>query len=117
MRKTLAWVGWPTYWLLLIVAYVLICSAVIRSASAHEWFVNQANPVTAARCCNGSDCLVIENEAWWEDEHGIIYVRWKNGVTYAIPANQAQPSQDKEGKAAACVWANQLRCFFMPVNF
>lgn len=117
MRRVLGWSGWCGYWLALIAAYVLISGFVIRSANAHQWFSNQVNPVTEARCCNNSDCVVIETDAWWEDEYGIIYVRWRNGATYAIPADQALPSQDKEGKAAACMWGGKLRCFFMPVNF
>lgn len=103
--------------LLIVTALLYLSWIALTPAMAHEWFSGQENPVTTARCCNNSDCQPIDNEAWWEDEHGIIYVRWRNGVTYAIPANQALPSQDKEGRAAACVWAGKLRCFFMPVNF
>lgn len=103
--------------ILLLAAAVLFAIWVSGSpAMAHEWFTNQANPVTTARCCNNSDCVVIENESWWE-ENGFIFVKWRNGKTYTIPANQAAPSQDKQGRAAACVWAGKLRCFFMPVNF
>jgi hypothetical protein len=115
VRKALAWSGWSAYWLLLIAGYIFIASIVIRSASAHEWYSGQRNPVNGYGCCNGSDCHLIETEDWWE-EAGVIYVR-RNGATWAIPADQAQPSQDKNGKAAACIWGGKLRCFFMPVNF
>lgn len=105
----------------LIPLFLLIVAAIsylswVQTANSHEWFSNQVNPSTNARCCNNSDCVPIDNEDWWE-ENGFIFVKWRNGKTYTIPASQSAPSQDKEGRAAACVWAGRLRCFFMPVNF
>ncbi len=105
----------PLYFL--IVAAVLYLSWVaLTPAMAHEWFTGAKNPVTNARCCDGSDCILIENEDWYERD-GLIYVKWRNGALYSIPVDQAQPSQDKQGKAAACVWANQLKCVFLPLGY
>ena len=104
---------WPLF-ALLAAAWVHLLQ--VPFAHSHEWFTGAKNPVTNARCCDGSDCILIENEDWYE-QGGLIYVKWRNGALYSIPADQAQPSQDKQGKAAACVWANQLKCFFMPLNF
>lgn len=84
-------------------------------AQSHEWFSRQRNPVSGVSCCNGSDCHLIETSEWWE-ERGLIFVRWA-GKTWSMPASQSQPSQDKTGKAVACIWNGALRCFFMPVNF
>jgi hypothetical protein len=101
--------------LLLITALLYLGWIALTPAQAHEWFSGQRNPVSGYGCCNGSDCHLIETEDWWE-EAGLIWVRMA-GKTWSIPADQAQPSQDKDGKAAACIWGGQLRCFFMPVNF
>lgn len=86
------------------------------AAYAHEWFTGQENPVTSARCCNGSDCTLIEDKDWSLGA-GEVVVRWRDGRDYSMPASQIQPSQDKAGRAAACVWNGVLRCFFVPVSY
>lgn len=103
-----------------VIVGLLFCLAMglfARPAKAHEWFTHQRNPVTGALCCYGGptgDCQAVEDEDWWRD--GASWAVRKRGVVYRIPANQAQPSQDRSGKAFACIMAGQLRCFFLPVN-
>lgn len=104
---------WPLFALLFAAwAYLLLQ---VPFAQSHEWFSGKRNPVTGYGCCSGTDCHLIETEDWWE-EGGLIHVRWA-GKEWTMPADQAEPSQDKGGRAAACIWNGQLRCFFTPLNF
>lgn len=104
----------PLYFL--IVAAVLYLSWVtMTDAQAHQWFSGKRNPVTGYGCCSGTDCHLIETEDWWE-EGGLIHVRWA-GKEWTMPADQAEPSQDKEGRAAACIWNGQLRCLLHSPEF
>lgn len=96
---------------------ILLIFALLASgqAIAHEWFTDRYNPVTGVHCCSGADCVVIPDEAWWQEGKD-IKVRWMDGKVYSMPLAQALPSEDKQGRAAACVWGGQLRCFFLPVT-
>lgn len=105
------------WWLIpLILGFVACWLFVGPPAHSHEWFSGQQNPVTSARCCNQSDCLVIDDKDW-SLSAGQVSVRWRDGREYSMPASQMQPSQDKAGRAAACVWNGALRCFFLPVSY
>lgn len=86
------------------------------SAQAHEWFTGKRNPGTNENCCNSVDCRVIDNDAWWM-EGGQIFVKWSDGRTYSMPTVQALPTEDPEGRPAACVLAGRLRCAFIPLGF
>lgn len=99
------------------VAYVLALSLALcpAIAEAHDWFTGKKT-ANGQSCCNGLDCTEIEDKDWWQKD-GAIFVRWSNGVIYAMPAGEAQPSESKEGKAAACVYNGRLRCFFLPVAY
>lgn len=107
-----------TFVCLIVGAVACLVIALFASpARAHDWFTNQRNPVTGALCCYGGptgDCQAVEEDDWWRD--GAAWAVRKRGVVYRIPSNQAQPSQDRTGKAFACIMAGQLRCFFLPVN-
>lgn len=84
---------------------------------AHEWFSEQRNPVTGGSCCNGGptgDCQPIEDTDWWRE--GSEYKVRQNGRVYSIPVEQALPSQDHQGRAAACILYGKLLCFFLPLN-
>jgi hypothetical protein len=84
---------------------------------AHEWFSHQRNPVTGASCCYGGptgDCQPISDTDWWRD--GEDYKVRQGDTVYSIPAKQALPSQDPEGRAAACILYGKLLCFFVPLN-
>ena len=86
-------------------------------AHAHDWFTGTINPVTRASCCYGGpagDCQAVEEQNWWR-EGGRYHVR-HGGRVYSIPADQALPSQDHRGRAAACILGGALRCFFVPLN-
>lgn len=100
-----------------IVAAIIFCISVAwnATAKAHEWFTQKYNPVSKVHCCSGVDCFVIAEEKWWQ-EGKTIKVQWFDGNTYSIPINQALPSEDRQGRAAACVWGGRLQCFFLPVN-
>lgn len=87
------------------------------SAKAHEWFNHQRNPVTGWLCCNGGptgDCQTIEDVDWWRE--GNDYAVRKHGVVYKLPIGHALPSQDRNGKAAACILNGRMLCFFLPVS-
>lgn len=84
---------------------------------AHEWFSHQRNPATGVSCCYGGptgDCQAIDENDWWRE--GVDYKVRQNGVTYSIPADQALPSQDPQGRAAACILGGRLLCFFLPLS-
>lgn len=85
-------------------------------ANSHEWYMDKRNPVTHYGCCDGEDCKVITEDMWWQEGKD-IKVRWFDGEVYSIPANQALPSEDRMGRAAACVLYGNLRCFFLPAMF
>lgn len=101
--------------ILIFVLYMLFVVLGGKPARAHEWFMGAHNPKTGASCCNDADCRAIDEEDWWQKE-GKIFVRWSDGNVYSMPTNEAMPSQDMRGRAAACVWGNALRCFFLPLN-
>lgn len=91
--------------------------AICGPAMAHEWFTGTSNPVTGASCCYGGptgDCQPIDEADWWRE--GAAYKVRQGGKVYSIPANQALPSQDHQGRAAACIMHGQLRCFFVPMS-
>lgn len=85
-------------------------------AHSHEWFAGKSNPVTGYGCCGGSDCEEINDDAWSIGD-GQISVKWRDGQTYSMPASQMMPTEDKAGRAAACVWGKQLKCFFGPLSY
>ena len=101
-----------------LAAFCLLMIFILFSigAQAHEWFTGARNPVTNEGCCNSVDCRVIGYEDWWT-EKGAVFVKWSDGRIYSMPAGQALPTQDPQGKPAACVLAGRLRCFFMPLSF
>ena len=66
MRRILNWSGWCLYWSLLIIAYIVISSAVIKSAQAHSWYSGRNDPVFNSGCCGGSDCAPVDSE--WVSE-------------------------------------------------
>lgn len=102
--------------ILLAVAAIacLVIGLWARPAKAHEWFSDAKNPVTKAYCCNETDCRVLADDRWWR-EGGNYVVRWDDGKVYSIPVEQAMPSQDRQGRAAGCVWGGMLKCFFIGV--
>lgn len=103
--------SWPPF----LMAFAMLASA-SAPATAHDWFTDKVDARTGYSCCNNEDCHVIDEEFWWQE--GKEYkVKWFDGQVYSIPANLAQPSQDKTGKAAACVYKGELRCFFIPAMF
>lgn len=86
-------------------------------AWGHEWFSNQKNPVTGHLCCYGGptgDCQTVDDNDWWRE--GARYFVRRNGQVYSIPVNQASPSQDHQGRAAACIMHGSMRCFFLPAT-
>lgn len=97
------------------IAYVLTLALLSTPATAHEWFSSKKTS-SGSSCCNKVDCVEIEETDWWQEGNAYV-VRWRDGLLYYIPAEQAQPSESKEGKAAACVWNGRLRCFFLPVAY
>lgn len=101
------------FWLSLL----LIIAAGREPVRAHEWFSHQRNPVTGAVCCYGGatgDCQPINDTDWWRE--GAEYKVRQGEAVYSIPANQALPSQDPQGRAAACILGGRLLCFFVPLN-
>jgi hypothetical protein len=101
------------------VLLIVICVALgvlIGRASAHDWFDGLRNPVTNWLCCtDGYDCHVRAEEDIWRD--GADYViRDFDGKEYRIPADQAQPTQDKQGRPAACILFGKARCVFIRVD-
>lgn len=110
--------GYKIAWAVLAALFLLcLYMSFTTRVLAHEWFINKHNPVTQEWCCSGDphtgDCKVIADADWWQRD-GLIFVRWVDGREYAIPAAQALPSQDRQGRAAACVLGGRLRCFFLP---
>jgi len=104
--KTLAWLS-----------LLLILGPGADPAWAHEWFTGKQNPKTLWSCCYGGpsgDCQPVDEADWWRE--GAEYKVRKDGVIYSIPADQAQASLDPQGRAAACIMAGVLRCFFVPLN-
>ena len=92
---------------------------------AHDWFTNQKNPVTHESCCWGEsmpeamrDCQVLEIDDWTVEGDEYVFVWPKDGKTYRFPKSQALPSQDRKGRAAACIapWNGKARCFFTPMT-
>lgn len=104
--------------LMLFIAALLYLAWVSLSqpAHGHEWFTGKHNPVTNEGCCNSVDCRIITNDDWWM-EGGLIHVRWSDGRTYTMPESQALPTEDRQGRPAACVLAGRLRCVFVPLSF
>lgn len=103
--------------LLMWLSLLLVLGAGSEAVRAHDWFDGVKNPVTNQLCCYGGlngDCQPVAEENWWR-EGGRYFVR-HGDQTYSIPADQAQPSQDRQGRAAACILYGQLRCFFVPLN-
>lgn len=98
-----------------IIAYALALALTASAASAHQWFTNKKT-ASGQSCCNNRDCREIEDKDWWQDGNAYS-VRWSDGLVYYIPADQAQPSESREGKAAACVYNGKLRCFFVPLAY
>ncbi|WP_342360988.1 hypothetical protein [Terrarubrum flagellatum] len=96
-----------------LVAFLLLAVVPAGRTAAHDWYTNKKNPVTRIPCCDDLDCHVIDNGDWWR-KGDLYYVRWTNGMVYSIPVEQALPSEDPDGKAAACVLEGWLRCFFVP---
>lgn len=105
---------WPLY-LILGAAWVFLLTR-IEPAHSHEWFSGKYNPGTNERCCDLQDCRVIGDEDWWT-EGGKIFVKWSDGRTYSMPASQAQPTEDPQGRPAACVLSGRLRCAFIPLSY
>ena len=97
------------------IAYVLALALLASPAAAHEWFINKKS-ASGQSCCNNRDCFEIEEGDWWQEGNAYV-VRWKDGLLYYIPAGEAQPSESREGKAAACVYNGKLRCFFLPIAY
>lgn len=115
--EPMSWTKGLIYGAIVATIIALFSIAFTREARAHEWFSHQKNPVTHMPCCFGGpagDCQVIEEDQWWTKD-GKIFVRWFDGNVYSIPANQALPSQDKKGKAAACILNGRFYCFFLPL--
>jgi hypothetical protein len=82
-------------------------------AATHEWFSGKRNPANGMVCCNEVDCMALDDGAW-RREGDLYVVRWQDGRDYSIPAREALPSQDRQGRAAACVMHGKMRCFFLP---
>lgn len=95
----------------------LALAAGAPESRAHDWFTDLKNPVTGKLCCYGGvngDCQPVAEEDWWRE--GAAYFVRERGKVYSIPADQAMPSRDPQGRAAACILAGELRCFFVPLN-
>ena len=60
MRKVFNWSGWCLYWSLLIIAYIVISSFVVKSAQSHSWYGGTNDPVYNSGCCGGSDCAPVD---------------------------------------------------------
>lgn len=98
-------------------AWTILCALIVPPpAHSHEWFLNKKNPSTGIGCCESQHCHEIEDIDWWRKDN-VYYVRWRNGIIYAIPAGQAQPSESETGKAGACVYNDRLVCIFIPLSY
>lgn len=96
-------------------AWVAFCALTVVPSHGHEWFLNKKT-ASGQSCCNGVDCREIEDADWWQDGNAYS-VRWSDGLVYYIPVDAAQPSESKDGKAAACIYNGRLRCFFVPLSY
>lgn len=101
------------FWVYMFAWWVI---AQFMVANAHEFFTEQYNPVTGNACCNGKDCQIIGPDDWWQSGTK-AFVKWIDGETYSIPANQVLPTDDPEGRPAACVYSDELRCLFVPLGY
>lgn len=102
-----------------LVAFMMLVIASCGAGTpvyAHDWFNGTKNPKTLYSCCYGGpsgDCQPLAEADWWR-EGGRYHVRHR-GTVYSIPADQALPSRDPQGRAAACILGGRLRCFFVPL--
>ncbi len=87
MRRILAWAGWPTYWLAVLIAYIVISGFVIKSANAHDWYINTG-------CCYGEgekrDCENIPAESVQRVEGGYIVTLTKAQMLSIRPMLRGQ---------------------------
>lgn len=93
-------------------------------APAHDWFTGQRHPRTQESCCYGDsvpmnmrDCQTLEIDDWQDVGDAYEFVWPKDGRKYRFPKADALPSQDHNGRAAACVLGGRARCFFAPMVF
>jgi hypothetical protein len=105
-----------------------------RRATAHEWFTKRNDPAYNTGCCGGSDCRPIPID-WVREKQGGYQVtmtleqaRTVNPSAMApvdafVPYARVQPSEDKEGRFAVCIFANDrsaprggVICFFAPAT-
>lgn len=105
---------------LLLGVVALFCGVMMfaTKAKAHEWYTGTRNPVSGILCCYGGptgDCTTLADDQWWRDGER-YFVKWSDGKVYSIPVSHALPSQDHEGRAAACVLGGFLRCFYLPAS-
>lgn len=114
--------GWPWRAVAVLCIFVgvlyLTFIAMLTPARSHDWFMQKRNPVTNGSCCYGTganpDCLPVADEDWWRD--GTNWAVRRNGVVYRIPASQAMPTEDKQGRAFACILSGRFLCFFLPFH-
>jgi hypothetical protein len=109
-------IRWIGFIVLMTLWLAFLCWYSVGQVHAHEWFTGKRNPATNEGCCNHVDCRIITNDDWWM-EGGFIKVKWSDGRVYSMPASQAQPTEDREGRPAACVLAGRLRCAFIPLGY
>lgn len=118
--------AWERFDLGFLVAVLIFVAAIAclviglwaRPARAHDWYSGSRNPVSGILCCYGGptgDCTTLADDQWWREGDRYV-VRWSDGKVYSIPVSHALPSQDHEGRAAACVLGGFLRCFYLPTT-
>lgn len=111
------------------VACFMLAGAIIAGllgstkARAHDWFLDKRNPRTLESCCYGEsrppadqDCQPLEIDDWSYEGDAFVFVWPKDGKRYRFPRADALPSQDRRGRAAACVLNGRVRCFFLPTT-
>jgi hypothetical protein len=101
------------------------------SASAHDWFTAQNDPVTGRRCCGGTDCATVPQEMI--DSGAVTPI--KDGFYVNLTVDQAKhfnksatksvskhifwtrvlPDQSKDPNGtgyALCIVSDEVQCFF-----
>lgn len=116
----------------IIFSAVLALSCV--TADAHSWFTGKTDPVIGGQCCDGRDCIEIDDTDVMAVAGGYIYLPLDNGVgpekdnpgfiaaarvqssasfSYAICLGGGQYSTGSTSTTAQMF----IRCFFAPSGF